>query len=339
MYQVIDPKNSSPLLSENRRSPFLSPFVKTNSFMRFVLARVKNLAIAVSSQTTGTYQHICDQAKDLYRVRKDKGEWPPADTPQDKQLLPKPYANVAVDSPNRSLTAADVLLLIHNANKKSDRKSNVTCYICGQKGHYKSECPSLKNQLPGVPAKRGDPASKGWKRTPPGPNDPSTKIVKGKSFHWCAKCVRWSITHDTATHRGKESDATPQVNLAVDPSAWLFDFSLLSCLGTMLQWIFKCILFFFLEPHFIRIYNVLSTLDWKPSLTWCAPLLWSLLVFGIHFLSTVKKEDDLKRKDKRHLYKHFKPKWKPKQFHCTRTRFTRTIRVNETFISARDIKP
>ena len=122
----------------------------------------------------------------------------------------------------------------------------------------------------------------------------------------------------------------------MDPSAWLFDFSLLSCLGTMPQWIFKCILFFFLEPHFIRIYNVLSTLDWKPSLTWCAPLLWSLLVFGIHFLSTVKKEDDLKRKDKRHLYKHFKSKWKPKQVHRTRTRFTRTIRVNETFISARE---
>lgn len=25
-----------------------------------------------------TYQHICDQAEDLYRVRKDKEEWPPA---------------------------------------------------------------------------------------------------------------------------------------------------------------------------------------------------------------------------------------------------------------------
>ena len=52
MNLVITTENFPTLRFENRRSPFSSPFGKTNSFMRNVLARVNNPIPAVSTQTT-----------------------------------------------------------------------------------------------------------------------------------------------------------------------------------------------------------------------------------------------------------------------------------------------
>ena len=52
MNQVIATDKSPTLRFENRRIPFSSPFVKTNSFMKNVLARVNNPISAVHTQTT-----------------------------------------------------------------------------------------------------------------------------------------------------------------------------------------------------------------------------------------------------------------------------------------------
>ena len=56
--------------------------------------------------------------------------------------------------------------------------------------------------------------------------------MKDKTFNWCEKCRRWTVTHTTATHTGSErrpgsSPPAPSANLSMltpDPSVWLFDF-------------------------------------------------------------------------------------------------------------------
>ena len=46
--------------------------------------------------------------------------------------------------------------------------------------------------------------------------------MSGKTFHWCAKCRRWSTTHSTNTHVGQSKDGgtDPAAQLALDPLAW-----------------------------------------------------------------------------------------------------------------------
>ena len=59
---------------------------------------------------------------------------------------------------------------------------------------------------------------------PPSEGEAITKKVKDNTFHWCAKCKRWTSTHTTATHIGKRKDNDQPQNTAslleLDPSAW-----------------------------------------------------------------------------------------------------------------------
>ncbi|KAI2509955.1 hypothetical protein MHU86_4520 [Fragilaria crotonensis] len=60
----------------------------------------------------------------------------------------------------------------------------------------------------------------------------NSKKVKDKTFNWCEKCRRWTVTHTTATHTGGERRPpapapSPRANLSMlapDPSVWLLDF-------------------------------------------------------------------------------------------------------------------
>jgi hypothetical protein len=160
-----------------------------------------------------------------------------------------------------------------------------TCFHCGEVGHMARECP--KKNEPGIsprPSFKGgnkrapgrdarapgrDPKSpaKSWRFTAPGTGESSTKTHQGKQFRWCAKCKRWSTTHDTATHtgaKGKSPTPAPQANLCLvpdvpDPSAWLFMFEF---------------------PHLSDILRLLL----KPFLTYLLPLLAvGFLVFGFLF--------------------------------------------------------
>ena len=57
--------------------------------------------------------------------------------------------------------------------------------------------------------------------------------IRDRVFRWCDKCVRWSTTHNSDSHRGKtpsDSGTVPTANLAQagnwlvpDPAAWMFD--------------------------------------------------------------------------------------------------------------------
>jgi hypothetical protein len=45
-----------------------------------------------------------------------------------------------------------------------------------------------------------------WVRNPPSNGEGESKTMHGKTFLWCSKCKRWTTSHGTAQHLGKQSD-------------------------------------------------------------------------------------------------------------------------------------
>ena len=175
--------------------------------------------------------------------------------------------------------------------------------------------------------------STSWKHIPPSATDTHTKVVKGNKFHWCAKCGRWSTTHDTASHWGKETDDT-NVHLSVDPSAWHFDFSFLSLVEVFLSGLF--VLWVIMEPYILQFIHFLKNVNWHPKLSWLEPLLWSVILFGVLYISNMNETDDSTRRERRILQKRSRMRNKRRTRRRTRTQHTRTLRVRENFVSARE---
>ena len=47
-----------------------------------------------------------------------------------------------------------------------------------------------------------------WKQKPPKEGSAETKKVDGKTWKWCAKCSRWTLSHSTSEHTGRPSNAS-----------------------------------------------------------------------------------------------------------------------------------
>ena len=137
-------------------------------------------------------------------------------------------------STDAPLTRADIMSLIQASaptagGSKPAAGKNGTCHKCGKSGHWKKDCPDLKKEsktpsasTPSTNSKKGGGKFPSWKNSPPAPGDAEAKKYKGKNFYWCARCNRWSTTHGTVQHRGKDDVAAPTMNYLVpDPSAWL----------------------------------------------------------------------------------------------------------------------
>ena len=73
--------------------------------------------------------------------------------------------------------------------------ANVTCYICGKKGHTRGQCPNKPT----------------WKFIAPINGAPTTITNTDKTWYWCAKCVRWTTSHSTSTHVTKVKDSADSV--------------------------------------------------------------------------------------------------------------------------------
>jgi hypothetical protein len=188
-----------------------------------------------------TVKDICLFVENEYRRQKDRNEWPPARHAKDSKAAPPQFG--------AHLTEAHVLALIqhHGPSNKtvSFDKSNVKCFNCNSTGHFKRDCPKLKNQNRGPGGPSGRPRTNkhqksslnSWKTTPPLDTDrPSSQINgkpvfskdhNGRKFTWCSVCGdngRWSTTHSTGQH-GHQGGSAPSAHMAsyanvTDPSAW-----------------------------------------------------------------------------------------------------------------------
>ena len=109
------------------------------------------------------------------------------------------------------------------------KKPQGVCHNCGKPGHWKNECPEKdkngsnqvsqgrggnkfqgRNQVNNNNGRKqgnGKQGASSWQKKEPGPSEPQTKVVDGKTVHWCKTCGRWTLSHGTAEHRGREGPA------------------------------------------------------------------------------------------------------------------------------------
>ena len=86
-----------------------------------------------------TYHDICEQVEDHYHNYKDRNKWLPAkNVPDSRAPPPKFGTNVAEEKP---LTHTKIMTLMQSGFAKQDKP----CFECRQIGHWKHDCPKLKN--------------------------------------------------------------------------------------------------------------------------------------------------------------------------------------------------
>ena len=184
--------------------------------------------------------------------------WTPAKLPVDQTKASLNQVSCQPVSQNVNELTAQVLALLKSTipSKPIAKKTrgNSPCNICGQIGHWSPECPEKKREQSTSTQKKG---SQAWRRVPPSPGQPETKMHKKREFFWCEKCKRWTPSHGTATHRGSQvkdkgvSDQSLAANLVIDPSVWLMSTTdTVEPMGDS-SWMWSCLGYFLLVFYFL----------------------------------------------------------------------------------------
>ena len=72
--------------------------------------------------------------------------------------------------------------------------------LAAKKAHNTTKPHSSANRESGGQSNKAHTPAAPWKAIPPTPGEPETKTVENKTWHWCAKCGFWQLSHGTATH-------------------------------------------------------------------------------------------------------------------------------------------
>ena len=128
-------------------------------------------------------------------------------------------------------------------NKKASESQ--LCYECGNPGHYANRCPNKnsKNSKSRTPSNAPNNRQRAeWRNHAPKAGEPTSRIDRGVTYHWCAKCNRWTKSHNTENHVSKappgsarngsrssynkgrtnsNSDTAIAANMVLDPGAWV----------------------------------------------------------------------------------------------------------------------
>ena len=159
--------------------------------------------------TTMTWQTIISKLKKKYISLKSQELWTPAHNKKKNEVNEIAALKNSVQLLQNQMKGSGSNTTEGGGQKKD--LSQITCYECGEKGHYKNKCPKRENKdgsnNSNSDNKSSQSAPKSWKRVPPKDGESEKKTVEGTEWIWCGRCKRWkagSKKHHTADHKTKE---------------------------------------------------------------------------------------------------------------------------------------
>ena len=173
-------------------------------------------------------QSILKKAKQGYRDMLDDGKWPAAENATDSKAMNKNYGKVNMTSENLLEKAmhklTEAMTKSNDYKKKGFRREKGKGKEDKSKGDRK---PNSRNK-----SARNNPGKKNSSPIyqPPKPGTGEIKFFDETKRYWCGHCKRWTLTHGTDSHKGKEelkngsetkSAGMARVSFDLHPSAFM----------------------------------------------------------------------------------------------------------------------
>jgi hypothetical protein len=185
-------------------SGLLTKALNYNKTVRFLTAEARRLLPAAEVMSI---RKVRGEADALYQELFEASEWTPATTAGDKQIVPQANLLGNLDESQLNALIQKAFKAGASGDATSEEKdiSNVQCYNCNKKGHYANKCPDKKKAV-------------NWKKKAPEDGDAQIKTVQRDGtdviYYWCAKCKRWTMSHNTLKHGNQGDDPAPVAPVA-----------------------------------------------------------------------------------------------------------------------------